>query len=52
MDIDGDYEITADGVVDVVGNVQYKTNVNYLNVQFGTVTGRFTRSLHSAGFPL
>jgi hypothetical protein len=51
VDIDGDYEITADGVVDVVGNVDYKTNVNYLNVQFGTVTGRFARSFHSAGLP-
>lgn len=44
VQIDGDYQVDADGTVNVVGNVEYKTAINKLWVQFGTVVGNFTRS--------
>jgi len=44
VEIDGDWEVDADGSVNVNGNVEYKTQINQLRVQFGTVSGHFTRS--------
>lgn len=44
VQIDGDYQVDEDGIVNVLGNVEYKTSINRLRVQFGTVIGNFTRS--------
>ncbi len=42
--IDGDWHLDADGQVNVQGDVIYKTHINQLHVQFGTVSGNFSRS--------
>jgi hypothetical protein len=44
VDIQGEYEVDSDGVVNVHGDVEYKTSINKLRVQFGTVSESFLRS--------
>ena len=47
----GQHDVDADGTVNVQGDVIYKTSINRIRVQFGTVTGNFDRSLYTRQNP-
>lgn len=49
--IHGDYQIESDGTVNVDGDVEYSVLINQLKVQFGTITGNFSRSNSSSKLP-
>lgn len=47
----GDWQVDADGQVNVQGDVIYKTSISQIRVQFGTVSGNFDRSLYTPQHP-
>ena len=49
--IDGTYEIQPDGLVNVDGDVHYRTSINKITVQFGKVSGNFSRDRNVAQDP-
>jgi hypothetical protein len=44
VNIHGEHDVNTDHTVDVEGDVEYKTSINQLRVQFGTITGSFVRN--------